>query len=617
MGTFLILVFMCCSGNTENSMGNENATSSESQRKNSSTSHSSASSSSPSSPDVAKSFNDQVGDYLDAQGIPYEEGEKGKKKKKEKEEDPIKDVIRTLIKTHCKFTFVGEEDKLPYVVIGEGEERKIYRLSGSEFRGLVRLWINEKYGKEFVVGKTALNDALEHTADIIMYQKKVKMIYTRIGIKKGEHDLGRDDVIYWNLGHRDNRYVRISKDGWDVTGNTPLAFCSIGSMRPAFQPEEGGKVEDLWEIFNVADDEKILFLSWILHYFRPVGTFPILVLNGEPGSAKSTATTMIKKLLDPSYVLLRSHPKDVDAIKSYAYNTWLMAYDNISNIDAEFSDYLCGLATGTGFGNRKMYDNVEEHVVKVKRFVILNGITTLVSRGDMAQRSINLNLPVIETYRSESEMDKVFDALAPRILGALCGVVAEGLGKIKDIPYKPRLADYAIWGCTCERIMGFEEGSFLRVYSENTKDLETEIIQSSPLVILLTNFIKGDDGFGLSRSHNPIKKKLSSEILQMLEKYYKQTNGDRVQMPKWFPDTPRYFSDHMKRYGHLLRKHGFAVSTQKQHNMTYWTIVEVEADGEYVDEVSEAEQMEFNDLSKNFIGDEEPKLNSRQGDDDL
>jgi ABC-type oligopeptide transport system ATPase subunit len=43
---------------------------------------------------------------------------------------------------------------------------------------------------------------------------------------------------------------------------------------------------------------------------RPRGPYPVLGVHGEQGSGKSTAARMIRSLIDPYAVLLRSEPKE-------------------------------------------------------------------------------------------------------------------------------------------------------------------------------------------------------------------------------------------------------------------------------------------------------------------
>src|SRR5450432_2730281 len=58
----------------------------------------------------------------------------------------------------------------------------------------------------------------------------------------------------------------------------------------------------------------VLFLrrkvaSWLLATFNPRGPYPILLLQGEAGSAKSTTSRVLRELIDPNTSPLRSEPR--------------------------------------------------------------------------------------------------------------------------------------------------------------------------------------------------------------------------------------------------------------------------------------------------------------------
>ena len=40
-------------------------------------------------------------------------------------------------------------------------------------------------------------------------------------------------------------------------------------------------------------------VTWLTAVLRPVGPYPILVLNGEQGAAKSTLVKVLRLLIDP------------------------------------------------------------------------------------------------------------------------------------------------------------------------------------------------------------------------------------------------------------------------------------------------------------------------------
>src|SRR5262249_51166927 len=112
----------------------------------------------------------------------------------------------------------------------------------------------------------------------------------------------------------------------------------------------GGPLADLAHFANVWHEPTWrLIVAWLLATFRPHGPYPILVLNGEQGSAKSTLARVLRKLIDPNKVLLRRPSRDERDLMITATNSWIVALDNLSSLSDWMSDGLCMLATGGGF----------------------------------------------------------------------------------------------------------------------------------------------------------------------------------------------------------------------------------------------------------------------------
>ena len=158
---------------------------------------------------------------------------------------------------------------------------------------------------------------------------------------------------------------------------------------------------------NVASDtDFVLAVSWVLAGLRDRGPYPVLVLSGEQGSAKSTFAAILRALLDPNAAPLRALPREDHDLFIAANNGHVLAFDNVSGLPAWISDTLCRLATGGGFAARQLYTDQDEVLFDACRPVILNGIEDIVSRPDLADRALFLTLEPIaeEKRRSEAEL---------------------------------------------------------------------------------------------------------------------------------------------------------------------------------------------------------------------
>jgi putative DNA primase/helicase len=75
---------------------------------------------------------------------------------------------------------------------------------------------------------------------------------------------------------------------------------------------------------------------------------PVLVLQGEQGSGKSTASRMIKGLIDPGVAPIRSAPSSPRDLAVGAEGNWIVPVDNLSGVPPWLSDAWCRLSTGAG-----------------------------------------------------------------------------------------------------------------------------------------------------------------------------------------------------------------------------------------------------------------------------
>ena len=91
----------------------------------------------------------------------------------------------------------------------------------------------------------------------------------------------------------------------------------------------------------------------MLAVLRPHGPYPVLVLSGEQGSAKSTFSKILCALLDPNAAPLRALPREDRDLFIAATNSHLLTFDNVSGLPSGISDTLCRLATRGGFAVRQ------------------------------------------------------------------------------------------------------------------------------------------------------------------------------------------------------------------------------------------------------------------------
>lgn len=123
----------------------------------------------------------------------------------------------------------------------------------------------------------------------------------------------QDGVIYLDLANEDWEVVEITSIGWTIIPSSPVKFMCKKGMQELPRPEKGGSITDLRRFINIqTDSDWLLCVAWLLGAIRPDGPYPLLVLHGEQGSAKSTAARVLKRLLDPNMADLRGAPRPDD-----------------------------------------------------------------------------------------------------------------------------------------------------------------------------------------------------------------------------------------------------------------------------------------------------------------
>src|SRR5215211_886497 len=101
-------------------------------------------------------------------------------------------------------------------------------------------------------------------------------------------------------------FVRVAPEGYEVVSRPPVAFVRKAGFAPLPYPVDGGTVDDIRPFLNVGSDgDFMLVAAWAAFSLSPQCPFPVLVLQGEQGSAKSTTVRVLRALVGPAVEPLR------------------------------------------------------------------------------------------------------------------------------------------------------------------------------------------------------------------------------------------------------------------------------------------------------------------------
>ncbi len=362
-----------------------------------------------------------------------------------------------------------------YAKVALGDHPETLPLRSQAFRRwMIRIFYKQH---QRTPSAQAVIDALGVLEGRALYDGKERRVFTRLGERKGSFYLDLGDPLW--------KAVRIDSDGWRIVTDPLIRFCRPRGMAPLPRPVRGGSLEELRQFVNVdSEQDWILLIAWLLGALYPHGPFPVLILHGEQGAAKSTTARVFRLLVDPNTAPLRSEPRDIRDLMIAAKNGWVVSFDNLSYLHGWLSDVICRLSTGGAFATRELYSDTEEVLFEAKRPVILNGIEEIATRGDLLDRAIIVELPQIpeDKRRDGRAFWREFEEAHPRILGALLDVISSAIRARPGIRLKavPRMADFALWATAAERGLGWPEGTFLKAYTGNRASANSLALDASP-----------------------------------------------------------------------------------------------------------------------------------------
>ncbi|MBL8860696.1 MAG: hypothetical protein JNK02_01690 [Planctomycetes bacterium] len=395
------------------------------------------------------------------------------------------------------------------------------------------------------LGKAANGETIATVVGNLVVAARYEGPERAVAVRLAEHD----GAVWLDLANDAHELVRVDRDGWRIVGaaDSDSRLVRRSGMLALPSPVRGGTIDELRGFLNVDASGWVLVRGFALMLLSPSGPFPILIANGEQGSAKSTLSKVLRRLVDPNLADARRPPKDSRDLAIAATNSRLVVFDNLSGIPEWLGDDLCALTSGNGFATRELYSDTEETIFQVARPVILNGIDDLASRGDVADRSIVLSLKRIDdrVRREERTFWEEFDEARPRILGALLDALscARARSDTMKLDRNVRLADFARLVEAAAPALGLRPGEFLDALFANRDEGSASVLDGSPFALAVRDLMN-ERADGWEGTAGELRKLLTTE----------ERGRDRA-----WPRTPRKVGDILRRYAPALRSHGIEV----------------------------------------------------------
>jgi len=438
---------------------------------------------------------------------------------------------------------------------------RTYPIESKEFRELIESAYLDHSPRSGVIPSQAIKDVVRTCAARARHDGPEHPVFLRVA-RPG-------DEVYIDLGN-DSGTVEVRGGWWKVVPEAPVRFRRTGAMRPLPVPEAGGDLDMLRRYVNVRDEDLPLVLAWLMSALSGTQPFPVLVIHGEQGSAKSTTAKFLRQLVDPSSADLRALAGTTRDLAVQAHNNHVIGMDNLSGIDSTMSDALCRLSHGEGFGARTHYSDRDETVLAYARPIVITGIECAASRPDLLDRSYIVEAPAIsdDERLDIRQVQRDFERDRPQLLGLLLDGVASGLSTHASIEMRslPRMADAARMAIAAEPGLRLTPGSMSIAIERSRDDARATAIESSPFATSVVEWWAKRTGVPWEGAANDLLKELLDHL---------GGNG----APRGFPSTPKAVSSQLNRHIASLAHagiHAEFLGPQRKARTRLWRITAID-----------------------------------------
>lgn len=480
----------------------------------------------------------------DTQTKMQEKKDKGSNKPNAK----TKKMISKLLELCEKFDYFFNQDEQGYAVITDNKINKVMKIHSQEFKKYLNALFFRTY--KIPITSTVLKEVVEVLEAKACFEGTKKPTYTRIA--------NLENKIYVDLCNDGWQCVEIDAMGFRVLDNSPVMFERKRGMTSLPLPCSGGDIMKLREFINVHHEQFPLIIAWLLCALRGKPAYYILMIIGGQGSGKSTLAEILRKILDPSVVLLRGSTRDENDLIITSKSSFIVVMDNLSKISYTVADRLCQMSTGGGFTKRKLYSDCDEILLKLQNPVMLNGISFIPDRPDLLERSILIDLPPLTgKWGLKDKLMQEFDKCLPEILGALYTLISIALRELPITVLKKsqRLGESALFVSAAEKGLNWEEGTILKLLDKNQDELASQSVDNNIFANVLLDYIKQNKNFN-GTAH---------ELLNVVNQFVKRLDNkyDYVSASLDWPRAPQKVGQVLARIKPYLSRLGVKIEKSR------------------------------------------------------
>jgi len=309
------------------------------------------------------------------------------------------------------------------------------------------------------------------------------------------------DAVLLDMARPDGAVIHIDATGHRVQPQGDTLFLRGSGTGALPEPEQvtlADAVSTLQDYFShlgiqAADDDVMLVL--LADWIRPETPKPLLEITGTAGAGKTSAAVGLMHITDPTasggLPSMRLTEEDVMAALQHRYG---LHVDNANRLTADQQDLLCRICTGGVLMHRKLYEQGTVVAVTMLNPMTITGITPVITRSDARSRTIAITLkPRVTGIESAIDVRTKFEALHPRLLGAVCAILSAGLAGLNKVKsqrkYEHRLADFEQLGEAIHQARGWPPGEFGRIMAERRRTDAARVAEEDGLIAAIVKAI--------------------------------------------------------------------------------------------------------------------------------
>jgi hypothetical protein len=319
------------------------------------------------------------------------------------------------------------------------------------------------------------------------------------------------------------------------------------------------------------------------------------------GSGKTTASRLVKRLLDPT----GNEAVTIDRrdFLQKAAHCYILMLDNQNSLPEWFQDTLCRLVTGESDSKRVLYTDEEDLVWSMQRAVLLNGINPPSDRGDVQDRTLPIELERLDNRERLPEDDfwMQFSLKQPELLGAVFDALSGALRERHTVKLaeRPRLADWGLYAAALYESQGWGVGTFSEDWKGVEETQQQGTLDGSIVAQAVILYMKDHDRVELSAAklHAALETRAADDLY--------------LASDKTWPKTGRTLWKKIREVTPLLETHGIR-AYRSSSNKTGRPII-LDTDFTDPDEPKGAKYAKYGDDKgdDNYVGDDKGDDNFR------